>query len=162
MWETAIDPVSIPVSVIVPVSPASRALFLQPHDPLELFVKLVEELRGGQPALIGGHQQRQVLGHEALLDRAHAHRLKRLGEVHHLRRVVELTAVEQATGPGVDRCNRVGRGLLTLLVQAVVTGNGAVCSLGFDGLAVGGMSTEVIRPNEPKPCATVSDWTSPS
>ena len=77
-------------------------------------------------------------------------------------RAVELAAVRQAAGPGEDRGDRVGRGLLALLVLPVVPGHRAVRRLGLDVLPSGVISTEVIRPSEPKPCATVSDCTSPS
>ena len=43
----------------------------------------------------------------------------------------------EAAGPGVDRGDRVGRGLLALLVLAEVAGDGAVRRLGLDDLAVG-------------------------
>jgi hypothetical protein len=39
-------------------------------------------------------------------------------------------------------------------VLAVVARDGAVRGLGLDGLAFGVINTEVIRPSEPKPCAT--------
>ena len=52
-------------------------------------------------------------------------------------RAVELAAVGEAARPGEDRGDRVGRGLLALLVLAVVAGDRAVRGLGLDGLAVG-------------------------
>ncbi len=61
-----------------------------------------------------------------------------VGEALQLGVVVELGAMGEAAGPGEDRGDRVGRGLLALLVLAVVTGDGAVGGLGLDGLAVGG------------------------
>ena len=44
----------------------------------------------------------------------------------------------EATGPGEDRRDRVGRRLVALLVLAVVAGDGAVGRLGLDRLAVRG------------------------
>src|SRR5262249_59509489 len=38
------------------------------HRPLEILIDLVEETGGGEPFLIGAHQQRKVLGHKARLD----------------------------------------------------------------------------------------------
>ena len=43
----------------------------------------------------------------------------------------------QTPGPGVDGGDGVGGGLLSALVLPVVSGHGAVGSLGFDSLAVG-------------------------
>src|SRR5581483_10746570 len=51
-------------------------------------------------------------------------------------RAVEGAAELEPAGPGKDRGDRVGRGLLALLVLAVVAGDGAVRRLGFDRLAV--------------------------
>ena len=50
---------------------------------------------------------------------------------------VELGSVGQTPGPGVDGGDGVGGGLLSALVLPVVSGHGAVGSLGFDSLAVG-------------------------
>jgi hypothetical protein len=96
-------------------------------------------------------------------DRLHADLLQRVGECHQrVGVVVELGAVLEPAGPGEDRGDGVGRGLLALLVLAVVARDGAVRGLGLHVLPSGVISTEVIRPSEPKPCATVSDCTSPS
>lgn len=57
-----------------------------------------------------------------------------LGQV---RVVVQLGPVSKAPGPGKDAGNGVGRGLLSLLVLAVVTGYGAVGSFSLDSLAIG-------------------------
>ncbi len=106
------------------------------HRLLEVLVELVEELRGGQPLLVGADQQRQVLGHVAGFDRVDADLLQRLGELLHVGRAVELAAVLEAAGPGEDRGDRVGRGLLALLVLAVVARHRAVRGFGFHHLAV--------------------------
>ena len=93
--------------------------------------------RGRQPVLVRADQQREVLGHVAGFDRVDADLLQRLGELLHLRRAVELAAVREAARPGEDRGDRVGRGLLALLVLAVVARDRAVRGLGLDRLAVG-------------------------
>ena len=53
------------------------------------------------------------------------------------RRPVELGAVLQASRPREDGGDGVGGGGVALLVLPVVPGDGAVRSLGLDGLAVG-------------------------
>ena len=48
------------------------------HRLLQILVDLVEEAFGGQPFLVGADQQRQILGHEAALDRVDADLLQRV------------------------------------------------------------------------------------
>ena len=55
-----------------------------------------------------------------------------VGELRELGVVVELGAMREAARPGEDRGDRVGRGLLALLVLAVVARHGAVRGLRFD------------------------------
>ena len=62
----------------------------------EVVRDLVEEAGGGQPALVGADQKREVLGHVAVLDGRDADLLQRLGELRQLRVVVELGAVGEA------------------------------------------------------------------
>ena len=62
--------------------------------------------------------------------------LERVGERDHLGRLVELTAILEALGPGEDRRDRVGRGRLALLVHAIVARDGAVRGFGFHRLSV--------------------------
>src|SRR6185503_6335144 len=83
----------------------------------EVVVEGSEELLGGKELLVRPDQQREVLGHLALLDGLDAYLLERLGEGGDLGRAVELAAVLDAAGPGVDRRDRVGRSRLSLLVQ---------------------------------------------
>ena len=51
--------------------------------------------------------------------------------------LVELGAVLEAAGPGEDRGGGIGRGLLALLVQAVMARHRAMRRFGLDRLAVG-------------------------
>src|SRR4051794_36388141 len=44
-------------------------VFFKPPFLFEVFVDFVEESGGGEPLLLGADQERQVLGHEAGLDR---------------------------------------------------------------------------------------------
>jgi hypothetical protein len=121
-----------------------------------------EELLGGQVRLVGPISSARslvILPLSTVSTQTFSSVSANFGD---LGRVVELAAILQALRPGEDRRDRVGRGRLALLVLAVVARHGAVRGLGLDGLAVGVRSTEVIRPSEPKPCATVSDCTSPS
>src|SRR5262245_19007244 len=85
------------------------------HRLLEVLVDLIEESGRGQPFLVGTDQNREVLGHEAGLDRPDRHFLQRVRELGELRIVVELGAVCKPARPGEDRSDRIGRGLLTLL-----------------------------------------------
>lgn len=66
--------------------------------------------------------QGQVLGHDGLLvDSVNADLLKVLSKAHKLVVAVESGAVHQASGPSKDAGNAVGRGLVALLVFAVVS-----------------------------------------
>ncbi len=73
------------------------------HFPFQVLHNRLEELLGRHPGLVGADQQRQILGHLALLDGLDADPLQRFGELRHLGRVVELAAMLQAAGPGEDR-----------------------------------------------------------
>ena len=96
------------------------------HRLLQVLVDLVEETGGGQPLLVGADQDRKVLGHVAGLDGPDRDFLERIREFRQLRIVVELGAMREPAAPGVDRGHRIGRGLLALLVLAVMAGDGAV------------------------------------
>src|SRR6266550_1442093 len=102
----------------------------------QVFRDLVEEAGSRQPALVGADQQRQVLGHEAGFDGVDADLLKRCGKLRQRLVVVELGAMRQPAGPGEDRGDRVGRGLLALLMLAVMPRHCAVGGFGFHRLAV--------------------------
>src|SRR5262249_26888620 len=106
------------------------------HRPLEILVDLVEEAGGGEPFLIGAHQQRQVLGHEARLDRGDRDLLQGRREFRELGVVVELGAVREPARPGIDRGDRIGGRLLALLVLAIMPRHRAVGRLGLHHLAV--------------------------
>lgn len=109
---------------------------------------------GLQPALNGSHVlasgdprltvlattgESQILSHDSLVvDNFNAGTLELLGEGDNVGGVIELTTLHKTTGPGEDRGNGVGGGLVTLLVLAVVTGDGSVGGLGLVGIAVGG------------------------
>src|SRR6516225_6361447 len=90
------------------------------HRLVEVFRDLVEEARGRQPALVGADEQREILGHVAVLDGLHADLLQRIGKLRKLRIVVELGAVTEAPRPGEDGSDRIGRGFLALLMLTIV------------------------------------------
>ena len=60
-----------PLCTILSIPPAGIG-YGSRHRLLEVLVDLVEEAGGGEPFLVGADQQRQVLGHEAGLDRVDA------------------------------------------------------------------------------------------
>src|SRR5215470_8725132 len=63
------------------------------HRLLEILIDLVEESGGGEPLLVGAHQESQVLGHIAGLDGVDANPLEAVGELCQRGIVVELGAV---------------------------------------------------------------------
>ncbi|ABC91098.1 NADP-dependent isocitrate dehydrogenase protein [Rhizobium etli CFN 42] len=107
------------------------------HRLLQVLIDLVEEGGGREPRLIGADEQRQVLGHEAGFNGVDADLFQRRGELGKFGIVVELGAVGETTGPGEDRCNRVRRGFLTLLMLTIVAGHRTMSGFGFDRLAIG-------------------------
>ena len=81
----------------------------------------------------------QILGHNAInIDGIKGGLLQSIGKGNDLGGLVKLTSLGNTTGPGKDRSNGVGRGLLTLLVLSVMTGDGSVGSLGLKGLSIRG------------------------
>ena len=84
-------------------------------------------------------------------------------EVRDFRRAIDLAPVRKPLRPREDRGDRVGRGRLR---PAGAGDSGASRCRGRlqprRSCRPGVISTEVIRPSEPKPWATVSDCTSPS
>ena len=78
----------------------------------------------------------QVFGHFSVVDAVHASGLQGLAVLGQVGVVVQLGAVSQAAGPGVDAGHRVGGRLLALLVHAVMASDSAVGRLRLDRLAV--------------------------
>jgi hypothetical protein len=88
--------------------------------------------------------------------------LELVGEVGDRRRAVELAPVGQtAVHAKIDAIGLVDV-FSPFCHWPVVPGDRAVGGLGLDVRPSGVISTDVIRPSEPKPWATVSDCTSPS
>lgn len=81
----------------------------------------------------------KILSHDAVnVDGVNAGLLELLGEDDKLRGVVELTTLGETLCPCVDGGDWVGRGLVALLVLAVVASDGTVGSLGLECLAIRG------------------------
>src|SRR5690606_15389478 len=106
------------------------------HFRLEILHDRLEELFGRHPRLIGADQQREILGHLAAFYRVDAHLFERFGKADDIGCVVETAAIDQAARPREDRCDRVGRSGLALLVLAIVAGDGSVRRLRLYGFAV--------------------------
>gem|GEM_PF-3082224 len=104
---------------------------------LKTTIEGIEEVLGAQEWRVLGDENRQVLGHFAGFDGFDAHALEGMGKLHHLGRFVHLAAIRQALSPRIDRRDRVGRGLITFLVLAIVAGDGAVRGFGLDRFAIG-------------------------
>src|SRR5690242_5833097 len=114
------------VASLLAMTMSSDVTALRRHRLVEVLRDLVEEAGGRQPALIGADQEGEVLGHVAVLDGRDADLLEGRCELRQRLVVVELGAVAEAARPGEDRGDRIGRGLLALLVLAEVAGNRTV------------------------------------
>jgi len=81
----------------------------------------------------------QILGHNTILvDDFNAGSLQVQSKLAERLVIVELGAVEQAAGPGEDRGDGVGAGLVTLLIFTIMPSDSSVSGLTLDNLAVGG------------------------
>lgn len=78
------------------------------------------------------HADGQVLGHFTVFYGLDGGCFEGVAEVGQLWLVVELGAVEEATGPGEDTGDGVGGGFSSLLVLSVVTGHGSVSGLSLN------------------------------
>jgi len=74
----------------------------------------------------------KVLSEVTRLDRVDADLLQRFGEMSQTRILVQLGAMQQSAGPREDGGDRIGGGLVALLVLTIVTGDGAMGGFGFD------------------------------
>ena len=59
--------------------------------------------------------------------------LKAVAELVQFGDIIKLGSVHKTSSPGKDTCDRVGRSGLALLMLSVVSSDGSVCSLSFDG-----------------------------
>ncbi len=81
-------------------------------------------------------EKRQVLGHFSALDGGDADLLEGFCESSQRIVAIELGAVAEPAGPGEDRGDRIGRGLLAPLIGTVVARYRAVCRFGLNSLSV--------------------------
>ena len=84
---------------------------------------------GSDPVFTGHlgavHSQGEILGHDSVdIDGLGAALFELSGELCQLGGVVELGSEGETSGPGKDRGDRVGRGLVTLLELPVVSSDG--------------------------------------
>jgi hypothetical protein len=84
---------------------------------------------GSDPVFTGHlgtvHSQGKILGHDSVyIDRLGAALFELSGELCQLGGVVELGSEGETSGPGKDRSDRVGRGLVALLELSVVSSDG--------------------------------------
>src|SRR5438477_12198233 len=93
------------------------------HSLLQVGVQLVEELVGGEPWMVGADQDRKIARHFSALDRIDADPFEGFGKANDIGGVVERAAIPQAARPGKYGGDRIGRGLLTLLMLTVMPGD---------------------------------------
>lgn len=108
---------------------------------LEPLLNSLHILPRGNPrlAILASSRQRQVLGHNLIfIHGINASLFQCFCECDNLRGTVDFTALNQSSSPGEDGGDGVGGCFATLLVFAVVTGDGAVGGFGFECGAVGG------------------------
>ena len=82
------------------------------------------------------NQNSKILGHAALFDSFNNSSFQLVTEVFEFLVSIEVSSVEETSGPGEDGGNRVGGSLLAALVLAVVAGHRAVRGLGLHCPAV--------------------------
>lgn len=82
--------------------------------------------------------QGEILGHLAALDSVEARLLERVGKVDQFVVLVELATECEPARPCVDGSDRVGRGLVTLLVLTVVASDGTMSSLRLHNVTIRG------------------------
>jgi hypothetical protein len=79
----------------------------------------------------------KILGHDPIdLNGVDASLLKSLRKGNDVRCAVKLTSLDEALCPSENGSDGVGRRLVSFLVFAVVTGDGAMGSLGLKGLSI--------------------------
>ena len=119
--------------------------------------------RRREPLLLRPDEQREVLRHEAGLDRVDADLLQRRGEASRARRCRR--AWRDARGRASRRRSRRSSWSRSPGPSDARGSGASPCRARprpRRSAPSGVISTLVIRPSEPKPCATVSDCTSPS
>src|SRR5438270_13855393 len=96
------------------------------HSLLQVGVELVEELIRGQPRMVEANQDREVPRHFPAFNGVDADLFEGFRETDDIGGVVERAAIPQAARPGEYRRDRIGRGLVALLMLAIVPGDCAM------------------------------------
>ena len=103
----------------------------------KVLINFFDELKGVEVLVSGDlsgtfDENSKILGHETSFNSFDDDLLESLGEVQELIVVVEVGSGNESLGPGEHGGDRVGRGLLSLLMESVVSGDGTVSSFGFN------------------------------
>lgn len=108
----------------------------------------LESALNGVKVLVGGGvvlalrlagSQGKILGHDTVdIDSVNTGLLEALSKGNNVGGIVKLATLDKTTSPGEDGGDRVGGGLVTLLVLTVVASDSTVGSLRLEGLAIGG------------------------
>jgi hypothetical protein len=118
-----------------------RVTFLLKSRSCECLVKVlsnfIDELKGVKVLVSSDlhgslDENGKILGHETSFDGIDDNLLEGIGEVQKLFVVVEVGSGDESLGPGEHGGNGVGRGLLSLLMESVVSSDGTVSSLSFN------------------------------
>jgi len=115
------------------------ALKLGLQHSLHALLDCIEIVPGGDIIVLAllAHSQGEILGHDSLLiDNVNACLFERLGELDQLGSVVELTSLGKTSAPGKDRCDRVGRCWVALLVLTEMASDCTVCGLGLERFSI--------------------------
>lgn len=81
--------------------------------------------------------KRQILGHDAVdVDGVDARLLEAFSKGYDFRSLVENSTLDETAGPGEDRGDGVGGGLIALLVLTIMASHGTVGGFGLEGLSV--------------------------
>jgi len=104
---------------------------------LEIFSDLLDEFLGVKVRIsgdIGGslNEDSKILGHATVFNGFDDGSFELVTEINKLLVVVELSSMEQSSGPSKDGSNGVGGGFLALLMLSVMSGDSTVSGFGFD------------------------------
>jgi len=104
----------------------------------------------------------QIFRHFSRFDHIYARFLNGTCEFFQSLISIKFRSMFQPASPSEYASHRVRTGLLAFLIFSIVPGHSAVRGFASIVFPSGQTRTLVIRPSDPYPCATISDWTSPS
>lgn len=114
------------------------------------------------------HANGQIFCHLAVLHAFNGGFFQSMAELGQIRVIVELSSVQETTSPSEDAGNGVGRCLSSLLMFAIMPGDGSMGSFCLNS-SIGSIKDWSHESQRSiawicyiVPCATKSDWTSPS